>query len=204
MLKKVLILLILFPIFTFPVIAAKPVPSPVPKSVCLDPGHGGRDTGAVNQDLTEKDINLEVAQLLKQKLELDGYTVYLTRTGDETLSNADRYNRCNSLKTSILVSIHHNGSNDPLLDYSQALYMKKQDVALARFIVDEISSQLVLPNHGLSRFASGVLLKANMPAAISEGFFLTSEFEYTQLKQGTRQQQEAQALFTAIDSYLSD
>lgn len=172
--------------------------------MCIDSGHGGADTGTVNQDLTEKDINLQVALLLKTKLESAGYTVFMTRTTDVALSNADRYNYCNAHNTSILVSIHHNGSSDPTVDYSEALYMKKTDVALAQGVVNSVSSTLVLPNHGISRFASGVLLKANMPSTISEGFFLTNNSEYDLIKANERLDQEAQALSTAIQTYFSN
>ena len=50
-----------------PVFAAKakgkptpPVSSPVPNSICIDAGHGGSETGAINGDLVEKDVNLDI------------------------------------------------------------------------------------------------------------------------------------------------
>ena len=207
--------LIFFLLFTFSVpsvLAAKPQESgkpapfqPIPNSVCIDAGHGGSDVGASNGDLLEKDVNLEVAQKLKTKLlSKEGFTVFMTREGNETLSNADRYNWCNSQRAAILVSIHHNGSTDPSLDYSSALYMKKPDIALARTVVNTISSQLIVPNHGISRFASGVLLKAEMPAVISEAFFLTNSDEYYMIKTSSRLDKEADALFSAIQNYFGN
>lgn len=200
----------LFIALALPVLAGKPSTpgngggfSPIPHSVCLDPGHGGSDIGAVNGDLLEKNVNLEVANKLSALLVAAGYTVFQTRTDDSTLSNADRYNYCNSQRAAILVSIHHNGSTDPNLDYTSSLYMKKSDIALAQIMVDTVASQLGLPNHGISRFASGVLLKADMPATISEGFFLTNTNEANLIKNLNRLDQEAQALFTAIEGYLS-
>lgn len=80
--------------------------------------------------------------------------------------------------------------------------MKKADVALAREVVNSVSSSLEISNQGISRFASGVLLKANMPAAISEGFFLTSETEYNLIKTTNRLDQEATALSQAIQNYF--
>lgn len=190
--------------FANPVLAAKPTPPPpIPNSICVDAGHSGSDTGMSNQELIEKDVNLQVAQLLKGKLETAGYTVFMTRTDDSTLSNADRYNYCNAQRAAILVSIHHNGSSNSSVDYSQALYMKKSDVALAQEVVNSVSSSLGLSNQGISRFASGVLLKANMPAAISEGFFLTNSNEYNLIKTSDRLDQEAQALLVAIQNYFN-
>lgn len=211
LLLKYLSTLCLFLLLALPVFAQKPASPgqkpggepPIPNSVCLDPGHGGSDIGAVNGDLQEKNVNLEVADKLATLLMGAGYTVFQTRTDDNTLSNADRYNYCNSQRAAILVSIHHNGSSDSNLDYSTALYMKKPDVALAQIVVNTVSSQLGLPNHGISRFASGVLLKADMPATISEGFFLTNTIEADLIKNSNRLDQEAQALFAAIESYFA-
>ena len=203
------IAIVLFLSVSTPVLAKKqfptPTPTPVPtvKSVCVDAGHGGSEIGTSNQDLLEKNVNLEVAQILKSKLITAGYTVYMTREDDIEMSNADRYNYCNSKKATILVSIHHNGSTNPDTDYSLGLYMKKSDVALAREVVNAISSTLNLSNNGISRFASGVLLKSDMPATISEGFFLTNNTEYNLIKNADRLDQEANALLVAINKYLN-
>ncbi|MDP9374342.1 MAG: N-acetylmuramoyl-L-alanine amidase [Chloroflexota bacterium] len=174
-------------------------------SVCIDPGHGGSDPGTSNRGILEKDLNLDVANRLTALLRAGGYTVYQTRTLDQTLSNNDRYTFCNAQQTTILVSVHHNGSSNPAVDYSMALYMKKPDVSLARALVDAVAGELHLPNNGISRFSSGVLLKSTMPAAISEGFFLTSSSEYALLTDpnSTRGQDEAQALYNGIVAYFA-
>ena len=65
----------------------------------LDPGHGGSDTGAVNEscNLKESEEALKVAILLKGLLEADGHTVCMTRTtNSETLSDNDRYTYANT------------------------------------------------------------------------------------------------------------
>ena len=200
-------------LFATPVFAAKgkgkpvpPSPVTVPNSICIDAGHGGSDVGAVNGDLKESEINLQVAKLLRDKLlDVEGnvYTVFMTRESDVYLTNADRYNKCNSEGAEILISIHHNGASDPSIDYSKALYMKSEDVALAQTVVDTVSEALGIENKGITRFASGVLLKSAMPATISEGFFLTSSDEYSKIQNDNRLDQEADALFDAITAYLN-
>ena len=82
--------------------------------------------------------------------------------------------------------------------------MKKSDVALAQEVVNTVSTSLGIPSQGISRFASGVLLKAKMPATISEGFFLTNSTEYNLVKTSNRLDQEAQALFLAIQLYFGN
>ena len=83
--------------------------------VCVDPGHGGSDPGAVNVEfgLQESAINLDVAYGLKSLLERDGAEVVLTREGDDYKTNADRYTYCNEQQATILVSVHTNSVTDP-------------------------------------------------------------------------------------------
>ncbi|MDQ4063352.1 MAG: N-acetylmuramoyl-L-alanine amidase, partial [Actinomycetota bacterium] len=96
------------------------------KKVVLDAGHGGSDPGASNTTykLKEKDQNLDVAYRLKALLEASGATVYMTRTGDQSLSNNARYVFANTTGANVLVSIHMNGSTNPDTDYTNTLYGK--------------------------------------------------------------------------------
>ena len=50
--------------------------------ICLDPGHGGKDPGAVNEGFKEKDIVLNIALKLAEILKVKGIEVFLTRDGD--------------------------------------------------------------------------------------------------------------------------
>ena len=205
---KLFALLLLIPLFASPAYAAKPTPTtppaPTSKIVCLDPGHGGTDSGAVNLNYTEKELNLQTALALEAKLEATGkYVVELTRRDDSARSNADRYSYCNGINASILISIHHNGSTDSSIDYTTALYMKKADEKLAQIVSNSISNALFGVNpKPISRFASGVLLKANMPATISEGYFVTASNELDAMTNG-RIDQETNALLNAVQAYFN-
>ena len=102
------------------------------KKIVLDPGHGGSDYGAqfsgvaadgTRYTLLEKQQNLDVAYRLKAILEkTSGATVYMTRTGDETLSNSARADIANRTGAQILVSVHMNGSSNPDTDYTTTLF----------------------------------------------------------------------------------
>ncbi len=78
--------------------------------VVLDPGHGGAaDTGAWGANgLTEKEINLRVAQAAADALTERGVSVLLTRTGDYSSPLYVRANLADSLNADLIVSIHHN------------------------------------------------------------------------------------------------
>jgi N-acetylmuramoyl-L-alanine amidase len=183
--------------------------------VVVDAGHGGTDPGAVNNryGLTEKEQTLNVANRLEALLEADGYKVCMTRTSNsETLSNNDRYTYANTTGAEVLVSVHMNGASDPSTDYTTTLFGKwRKDKELANTVFGSLSS---LPAAGGTgkiatrtpySFASGVLLKSNMPATIAETVFITNDKEGQLLSNGTgtRQQQIAEALEAGIERYLT-
>jgi N-acetylmuramoyl-L-alanine amidase len=204
------------------------------KTVVIDPGHGGKDSGAQNltipsSPLLEKNQNLDVAYKLKGLLQASGARVYMTRGGDPagnaddcypddaTLSNGDRYVCANSLKAShpgtyVLVSIHMNASTDKTIDYTTTLYGKpRKDQALANTVFGSLSALPAATDTGGTiatrtpyQFASGVLLKSDMPATIAETVFITNEGERQFLSNdtGTRQQQIAEALKAGLESYF--
>jgi N-acetylmuramoyl-L-alanine amidase len=181
--------------------------------VVLDPGHGGTDAGAVNNTykLKEMEQTLDVANRTKALLVRDGYSVCMTRTtNSETLSNNDRYTYANTTGARILVSIHMNGASNASSDYTTTLFGKwRKDKELANTIFGSLST---LPAAGGAgkiatrtpySFASGVLLKSNMPATIAETVFITNDKEGQLLSNGTRQQQIAEALEAGIERYLT-
>jgi N-acetylmuramoyl-L-alanine amidase len=188
---------------------------PCSGKVVLDAGHGGTDSGAVNTKyrLTEKEQTLDVANRLKTLLEGDGCTVYMTRTlNSQTLSNNDRYTYANTTGANVLVSIHMNGSTDPSTDYTTTLFGKwRKDKELANTVFGSLSTLPAANGTGTIAtrkpysFASGVLLKSNMPATIAETVFITNDREGQLLSNGTgtRQQQIAQTLRSGIEHYLS-
>lgn len=79
-------------------------------TIVIDPGHGGKDPGAVGARGTqEKDLTLDIARRLRKHLmERGNYQVYLTRYGDETISLSERVRFANSNKADLFISIHIN------------------------------------------------------------------------------------------------
>ena len=152
------------------------------KTICLDPGHGGSDPGAVYDEgeiyLEEADINLDVAYGLKALLEADGAEVVMTRIDGSYKSNAERYTTANSNEATILVSIHTNSVlKDPdTTDGAMALYFKWEDKPLAQAIYDVMYDALQesapegveFRDFGLAKFAARILMSSEMPATMLE------------------------------------
>ena len=80
--------------------------------VCIDAGHGGNDVGAIleSENRYEKDDTLNVALLVKEKLENQGVIVILTRNNDTYVSLEKRAQKANFLKADLFVSIHRNSA----------------------------------------------------------------------------------------------
>ena len=181
--------------------------------VVLDAGHAGCDSGVVNAKygLVEKEQTLDVARRLETLLEVHGNSVCMTRTRDETLSNNDRYAYANTTRAKVLVSVRMNGSSDPGTNYTTTLSGKwRKDKELAHAVFDGLSTLPAAGGAGTMRtrtpysFASGVLLKSDMPATIAETVFITSEAEGRLLSDSTgARQQIARALKIGIEDYLA-
>jgi len=80
------------------------------KIITIDPGHGGRDGGAVckKSKTIEKDVVFDIAKYTKHYLESMGYKVYLTRDSDEFIRLKNRTGKANREKSDLFISIHAN------------------------------------------------------------------------------------------------
>lgn len=81
--------------------------------ICIDPGHGGSESGAVGEDgLREADVNLAVCLLVRDDLAAAGYEVAMTREKDETVSLRRRAQISNRAKVEVFLSVHCNAVTD--------------------------------------------------------------------------------------------
>lgn len=84
------------------------------RTIVLDAGHGGADPGALTADgMTEKEVTLDVAERVAEKLRGGLFRVVMTRSGDETLSLRERSRRAREAGGDVLVSIHVNSIPRP-------------------------------------------------------------------------------------------
>lgn len=87
------------------------------KIIVIDPGHGGKDSGAVGNGFMEKEIVLQISKQLSEKLRAMGYTVYMTRSNDVFIELKDRTKFANDKEADLFVSVHANSipkTSDPL------------------------------------------------------------------------------------------
>lgn len=78
------------------------------KTIVIDPGHGGKDSGALGANAQEKDIVLTVGKLLKKELEKEGFNVKMTRDKDVFIELGQRANLANQWDGDLFISLHCN------------------------------------------------------------------------------------------------
>ena len=80
------------------------------RTICLDPGHGGKDPGNRVGSKQEKDFTLRLAFELRDQLRKAGFHVYLTRSSDSFVELPDRDAVARNRKTDLFVSLHFNAT----------------------------------------------------------------------------------------------
>ena len=176
------------------------------KVIALDAGHGGSDPGAVNINpehrLNEKDMDISVVNLLKEKLERRGAKVVLTRTGDETVGLHERVARANASGAQILVSVHHNSAR-PDVNGTETYFTQPDDQPLAAALNGRLVQGLGTNDRGAKHMPDFVLTnRPNMPSTITEGSFVTNDAEAHQWIHGDREEIEAKALYQGLVDYF--
>ncbi len=115
------------------------------KRIVLDPGHGGRDPGAISPEgLREKNIVLEIAKELKGYLERQGIEVILTRSDDRFVSLWRRTHLANLKKADLFISIHVNSSRHEEAKGFELYYLSEKMNDSARALARAENSSLEL------------------------------------------------------------
>jgi N-acetylmuramoyl-L-alanine amidase len=93
------------------------------QTIMLDPGHGGKDPGAVCSGIMEKDINLRLSKILGEILEEKGYRVLYTRTTDMFIPLEERTAKANAKSTDLFISLHVNAHRSSKIHGLEVYYL---------------------------------------------------------------------------------
>ena len=192
--------------------------------VVIDPGHGGSvDTGAVQNGIVERDLNLEVANTLHAELRSRGISAVLTRTANYAATLAQRARIADSANATLMVSIHHNSSlatpatsNSPGSEvYVQA---NAESQRLGKLLYDNVTATLAA-NYSLNWYHSsdagvlrvvepggdesyGMIKRPVTPTALIELGWISNSAEATVYKTNAYPAAAADGLGQAIEAYL--
>ncbi|GAB4324665.1 MAG: N-acetylmuramoyl-L-alanine amidase [Geminocystis sp.] len=191
-----------------PVTNSAPLPNrPVTNGrvvVMIDPGHGGKDTGAIGiGGIQEKHIVLSISQQLARILEQQGIQVRMTRDSDYFVSLQGRTEMANRINADLFVSIHANsaGANKPQVSGYETYYFQNGK-ALADTIHRNVLRRVDVNDRKVRQARFYVLRTSNMPAVLVETGFVTGREDAAKLTNPAFQRQIAEAIAAGIIEYI--
>ena len=165
------------------------------KSIYLDAGHGGVDSGSVSNTFLEKDMNLILVQELEKILVSRGAVVYLTRDGDYDLANStlnrkrnDLYNRVKLINNSgcdLYISMHLNASPSSRWNGIQIFYSSvlKENKILGEIVTNTLKSNM--KNVRDLKLENGYYMysKIKVPGILVEAGFISNPNDNYKMRQ---------------------
>lgn len=184
------------------------------RTITLDPGHGGGESGAIGPTgLREADVNLQIALLLKDRLEQAGAHVVMTRTGDTFVSPngggaADLYARVTVAEQSgsdLFISIHNNAvgaANALNAQGSEMYYYTPYSAALARSVQERMTAKLGTAYRFAAYRSFAVIRQWTMPAILVEGDFISHPDVEQRMRGDEFAEKAAEGIFDGIVAFL--
>lgn len=207
-------------VFSNKVLESETGPAAGEERICIviDAGHGGADPGKVGiNGALEKDVNLEIALMLKKFLEAEDFTVVMTREDenglyDENASNKkvqDMKRRLEIIEKAdpaLVVSIHQNSYHEEYVKGAQVFYYATSEKG--RKLADILQEQLALLDPENKRQAKGndsyyLLKKTGKPIVIVECGFLSNQKEAEKLMASLYQEKLAWNIHMGVVKYLN-
>jgi N-acetylmuramoyl-L-alanine amidase len=198
------------------ILTLKPKTKPGDRIVVIDPGHGGAESGAIRENLKEKDINLDVALMVGNILEKEkDIRVEYTRIADTTVGLEERARIANNLDAAIFVSIHANAVISTTPSGTETFFYAPLDIPhlceqralreeLAEALQEELLKNLRRIDRGVKEKNLSVLRNTRMPSALVEIAFMSNPAELQLLKQHSFKELAAQAIADGIIEYLEN
>lgn len=196
------------PAETEPPADPEPTPPPAPTlvgySVTLDAGHGGWSSGAVYEDIMEKDIDLAVTLRTAQLLREMGCDVVMVREDDSFMDIHDRASFANEAGTDIFVSIHANANPNSSIEgiYTYYYPTSRKGKVLAQCVQSAAAAASGAKDRGLMTDDLVVIRETKMPAVLVELGFMTCHEELMRLADPAYQQKLAQGIAAGVEDYL--
>lgn len=189
-----------------------PAPPPAPR-VVVDPGHGGIDGGTCGNGLKESELNLELARLLRRRLEELGIAVTMTREEDIALSDTShredlqrRVEVINASSPAAFVSVHANWSSDPRRAGALVLYAGEQ--AQSRRLAQAVQRELNRVQaergvrHSIDTGDLYLFRHARAPGILVEFGFLSNPVDCRLLRDRAYQSRLVEAVARGMAGYL--
>ena len=177
-------------------------------TVYLDPGHGGTDEGCAREGVREKDLNLAIALLVRDRLNEQGYRVIMSRETDTYIAKEDRVEEANRSGADIYISIHQNATEEGAgVKGMEVWYTEDDDRRDSKRLAQLIRQQTLKSTGAVERELRSdadfyVTGNTSMPACLIETGFLSNTAERRKLGLAEYQQQIADGIVQGISYYF--
>ena len=177
--------------------------------IVLDPGHGGKESGASGPNgYLEKDVNLVISKLLRDELVKRGAKVVMTREDDRDLSLVERQVIINTEEPSIALSIHHNslpdnGDAENTKGFGTFWY-HPQSHSMAVFLQNYVVTNLRKPNYGVFWNNLALTRPSVAPAVLLELGFMSNPHEFEEIVNPQAQRKMASTLAEGITKWFKE
>ena len=173
--------------------------------VAIDPGHGGRDPGAVGiNGLQEIQVIFPISLRVSELLEAQGITVVMTRRSNSTLGLQDRADIANRAQANLFVSIHANAISlsRPDVNGIETYHASETGRRLAASLQASMLAATGMRDRGVKQARFYVLRQTAMPAALVEVGFVTGAQDAPRLADPAWRETMAQAIARGILQYI--
>lgn len=185
------------------------------KTIYLDAGHGGRDSGAISSSFLEKDMNLLLVKKLESVLVSKGAVVFLTRDGDYDLASStmnrkrnDLYNRVKLINNShcdMYLSVHLNSSTSSRWNGIQIFYSNvvSENKQLAETITSVMSENMGNVRESKKENGYYMYSKIKVPGVLVEAGFISNANDNYKIRQEEYQDILVNNIVKGIEGYYS-
>ena len=173
------------------------------KVIVLDPGHGGRDPGAISASgLPEKTYTLRTARKVAALLKAAGATVYLTRNSDRRNNLREIVSFTNKIKPDIFISIHYNYSDQRSISGTETYYYNRNSRGLATILHRTLISGIKRKDRGLRRAKYYTINHIKSPAVLIEPVYISNYSEDKLAQSSGFQNELATDIVRGVKSYF--
>jgi N-acetylmuramoyl-L-alanine amidase len=172
------------------------------RTIILDAGHGGKDSGAAQYGMQEKQLALDVVRRVQGKLS-GQFRVQLIRSGDQFIDLDQRVVMANRFPDAVLVSVHFNSGPSSLVG-AETFYWRVDSYGLATKLQRELSRVTPADNsRGLVRRRLRLTRNPTLPCVLVECGYMSNPQEASLIKQSGYRDRLAEAIASALRDQAS-
>ena len=172
--------------------------------IVVDPGHGGKDTGARGKRSNEKQHTLDISRRLANHLRARGATVLLTREGDSYPSLQGRVDFAHGQEADLFISVHINANVSSKSNGTETFFYTGISRPLATYVHRELVPATGRKNRGVSQRKFWVISRTRMPAVLLECAFISNPTEENRMMDARWRESVAQGVARGVGNYARD